>query len=154
MIRFLKLSILLWTLTSTSQPHVLTFSEARRLGVSSEELDKIYKSAVHSNPELAVFKTPAEQQELQQAYVKFFQDFGSFLGAQKFSWESKTRCFNRIYMEKDGTVEYFLFDFGKNPLPQDKERRFRELLSEFLKTRKFPIEANEKFAQCSPITYQ
>ncbi len=136
-----------------AQSRVLKFSEAKDLGISSETLDKTYKSAVHSDPKLAVFKSESEQTKLQKAYVEFFQSFGKFLSENNFHWETKTRCFNRIYMQKDGSVDYFLFDFSKNPLSDEKENRFRELLSEFLKTHKFPISANEKFAQCSPIVY-
>ncbi|RZJ71534.1 hypothetical protein [Flavobacterium sp.] len=151
--QILFLLLILSCFLSEAQTQVLKFSEAKTLGVPSETLDKTYKSAVHSDPKLAVFKSESEQQQLQQAYVKFFEDFGKFLSQNNFSWETKTRCFNRIYMEKDGTVDYFLFDFGKNPLSEYKENRFRELLSEFLKNHKFPISASEKFAQCSPIVY-
>lgn len=148
--------LLVWFSCSVSQaqPRVLKFSEAKTEGVSYEILDKKYKSAVHSNPKLAVFKSEKEHLELLHAYAEFFQDFGKYLGAHDFRWESKTRCFNRIYMKKDGTVDYFLFDFGKNPLPDEIENKFRELLSDFLKNHKFPIGASEKFAQCSPIVYQ
>lgn len=150
--------LLLFILTSgffaNAQTKILRFSEAEKQGVPSHELDKIYKSAVHTDQKLAVFKTDEEQQQLQKAYIQFFSDFGKYLSDNRFKWESKTRCFNRIYMQKDGTVDYFLFDFGKNPLPEATENRFRQLLSAFLETHKFPIAASEKFAQCSPIVYQ
>ncbi|NUY80669.1 hypothetical protein HUK80_07165 [Flavobacterium sp. MAH-1] len=152
--KLLLLFVFMLGFSANAQTKILRFSEAENQGVSSHELDKIYKSAVHTDPKLAVFKTDEEQQRLQKAYVQFFSDFGKYLNDNQFKWESKTRCFNRIYMQKDGTVDYFLFDFGKNPLSETTENRFRQLLSEFLKTHKFPIAASEKFAQCSPITYQ
>lgn len=135
------------------QSKIMTIPEAIKEGTSIQYLDSLYKSAVHSNNDLAVFKTPEEQQKLQKAYISFFQNFGEFLKKNNFIWDKTTRCFNRIYMNSDGTVDYFLFNFQKDQLTATKEKEFTRLLSLFTKENKFPISANEKFAQCSPIVY-
>lgn len=134
----------------------LTFQNAEKQGISIKHLDSVYTSAVHTNTSLAVFKTESEQEAMQQAYIKLLQDFGKFLSENNFKWEKPTRCFNRIYFNADGTIDYFLFNFlGR---PEDKpseniEKEFQRLLNVFISDYKFPLTAKTKFAQCSPTTY-
>lgn len=134
----------------------LTFKEAENQGIRIAHLDSVYKSAVHSDTSLAVFKSDKEQEAMSQAYITLLQDFGKFLKAQGFNWSKPTRCFNRIYFAKDGTIDYFLFNFlGK---PEDKpleeaQLEFKRLLNLFIASYQFPLTAKTKFAQCSPTTY-
>ena len=151
------ITFLLTTCLQTFGQHLgLTFHNAEKQGISIKHLDSLYKSAVHADTSLAVFKTEKEQDALQQAYVKLLQDFGKFLSENNFTWEKPTRCFNRIYFNSDGTIDYFLFNFlGKT---EDKpaeivEKEFQRLLNVFISDYKFSLTAKIKFAQCSPTTY-
>jgi hypothetical protein len=134
----------------------LTFQNAEKQGISIKYLDSLYTSALHTDTSLAVFKTETEQKAMQQAYIKLLQDWGNFLSENNFKWEKPTRCFNRIYFNVDGTIDYFLFNFlGK---PEDKpaeniEKEFQRLLNVFIADYKFTLTAKTKFAQCSPTTY-
>jgi hypothetical protein len=153
-----KISILFLLLIALStetmaQQKIMSILEAEKSGISIQKLDSLYKSAVHSNQDLAVFKTPEDQARLQGAYIQFFQKLGVFLSKNNFKWEQKTRCFNRIYMNNDGSIEYFIYNFNKDQISASKEKEFTNLLSLFIQENKFPISANEKFAQCSPISY-
>ncbi|HLG04379.1 MAG TPA: hypothetical protein VI731_12345 [Bacteroidia bacterium] len=134
----------------------LTFQDAKKQGIRITLLDSVYKSAVHADTSQAIFKTESEQKELEEAYVKLLQDFGKFLTANNFTWDKPTRCFNRIYFNANGTIDYFLFNFlGKaedKPAPE-KEQEFARLLNIFIQDYKFPLTAPTKFAQCSPVTY-
>ena len=106
------ITVLLTTCFQTFGQHLgLTFQNAEKQGISIKNLDSLYTSAVHADTALAVFKTEKEQDALQQAYVKLLQDFGKFLSENNFKWEKPTRCFNRIYFNSDGTIDYFLFNF-------------------------------------------
>ncbi|HYK77737.1 MAG TPA: hypothetical protein VEV16_12235, partial [Daejeonella sp.] len=113
----------------------------------------LYKSAVHSNAELAVFKSPEEQAELQKAYITLIKDLATFLKSKDFKWEKPTRCFNRIYFNPIGKIDYFLYNFPKDQIAPEKEKEFDRLLNLFVKDYKFSLKANENFAQCSPIKY-
>lgn len=132
----------------------MTFEEAAKQGTSYQELDKLYKSAVHANTTLAVFKTPQEQQSLQKAYVIFMQGLGAYLKANNFKWDKQVRCFNRIYFAKNGKVDYFLYNFKPGDITAEKENAFAKLLSLYIKDHQFSLSANEPFAQCSPIKYE
>ncbi|WP_299702341.1 hypothetical protein [uncultured Pontibacter sp.] len=139
--------------TSIGQGRALTFQEAENQGVPFQHLDSLYKSAVHTDEHLAVFKTTEEQKSLQVAYAKLLQDLGNFLRENGFKWEKQIRGANRIYFRPDGSIDYFLFHFPEGQLAPDKEKKFNRLLSLFIQDYKFELTAGEKFAQCSAVKY-
>lgn len=135
----------------------LTFQEAEMKGIRISYLDSIYKSAVHRDTSLAVFKTDKEQESMSKAYIELLQNFGKFLVDNSFKWDHPARCFNRIYFNTEGTIDYFLFNFlgkTKEEKPSEsKQAEFKRLLNLFIKDYKLPLTAKTKFAQCSPATY-
>lgn len=154
--KFIILFLLTTCLQTFGQHLGLTFQSAEKQGISIKHLDSLYTSAVHTDTSLAVFKTEKEQDALQQAYIKLLQDFGKFLYENNFEWEKPTRCFNRIYINSDGTIDYFLFNFlGKTEDKPSKniEMEFQRLLNVFISDYKFSLTAKTKFAQCSSTTY-
>lgn len=147
------LVVMAFTLNLYAQK-AMTFDEAAKQGVPYQDLDKLYKSAVHADVNLAVFKTPQEQEKLIQAYALFMQNLGAYLKANNFNWGKQTKCFNRTYFAKNGTVDYFLYQFSPDQITVEKEKEFAGLLTLFIKDHKFSLTANEPFAQCSPIKYE
>lgn len=159
----MRLSILTLTLLLCSntlifgQQRGMTFQEAEESGISISFLDSTFKSAVHVDTTKAVFKTEKDQELMEKAYVKLLRDFGKHLSEHHFYWDKPTRCFNRIYFNSDGTIEYFLYNFTgktKEEKPSDLHQEvFKRLLNEFIKDYTFDKKSNTKFAQCSPTTY-
>jgi len=129
----------------------ISISAAKRQGLTVEHLDSVYKSAIHAEADKAVFKTDKEREKLALAYRSFLIDFGSFLSKNSFKWDETTRGWNRIYMQPDGTIDYFLYSV-KNLIPA-KEAEFERLLNLYIKDNKFGLTAPVKFAQCSSVTY-
>ena len=159
--RILKLFLILLFFNNLhSQSKVFSVEEAQKIGINIEKLDLEYKSAVHVDSTKAVFRTEAQQQKLQESYIKLLQDFGAFLNKNNFKWENKTKCFQRIYFAPNGKIDYFIYNFKlKNVLPEnliseEKQKEFERLLKLFVKDYTFFTSANEKFAQCSPTSYQ
>lgn len=138
---------------SSGQNKAMTFKEAEKQGISFQHLDSIYKSAVHSDVKLAVFKTAEDQANLHKAYVEFLKNLGSFLKSHQFKWEKQTRCYNRIYFNSTGTVDYFFYNFSREQISAEKEEEFGRLLKLFVEDYRFTLAANENFAQCSPVKY-
>lgn len=155
---FLAIALIAFT-RSFGQRAGMTFQAAEERGIRIGYLDSIYKSAVHADASLAVFKTVSEQEAMGQAYVGLVKDFGKFLKENNFKWDQPIGCFNRIYFNSDGTIDYFLYKFISNKseqgnqLSQEKEREFNRLLNLFIKDHRIGMTANTKFAQCSPVTY-
>lgn len=148
--------LVMFCLNSFGQHLGMTFQEYEKQGTTIQHLDSIYKSAVDGDTSKAVFKTEAEQQALGEAYIKMLQDFGKFLTAHNFTWDKPTRCFNRIYFNSDGTIDYFLYNFLGKPedkLSDERQKEFNELLNQFIKDYKFTMTAKVKFAQCGPTRY-
>ncbi|MCH2233673.1 MAG: hypothetical protein MK078_05410 [Crocinitomicaceae bacterium] len=134
----------------------MTFQEAEDHGLTLPHLDSVYKSAVHVDTSLAVFKTAQEQDSLQSAYIQLLQEFGNFLAENEFVWEKRTPCYNRIYFSADGGIDYFLFNFLGKPEYQPspaQQAEFKRLLNEFIQDYQFGVTASIKFAQFSPTTY-
>lgn len=119
-------------------------------GISVTELDSTYKSAIHSNPKLAVF---TDQEAVTKAYIQLLTDLGNFLASKNFEWEQTVSGFNRIYFDKDGSIDYFIYTFRGDVLSPYQVSQFDQLLNEFIKNYTFPLHADVKFAQCSPVTY-
>lgn len=156
---FLATILFVACLQTSGQHLALTFQDAAKQGINMQNLDVIYKSAVHVDTSQAVFKTDQEQQAMYEAYTRLLQDFGKFLTTNNFKWDKPTRCFNRIYFNSDGTIDYFLYNFltkdvkPEDQLSLDKQTEFNRLLNLFIKDYKISLTATTKFAQCSPSTY-
>ena len=135
-----------------SQKIATTFQDAiDNKGISIEKLDETYKSALHSDSTKAAFK--GQEKQFTDGYISLLKDLSAFLKKNNFTWSKQTRCFNRIYMNKDGQVDYFLFNFNKGEIDQAKEEEFKRLLNTFIQTYQFPLKNTVSFAQCSPVKY-
>ncbi len=142
--------------TAVGQQKAYTFQEAQDNGISIQDLDSNYKSAVHVDTTLAVFKSEKAQEAMRVYYTMLLKDLGLFLSQNDFKWDEPRRCFNRIYFDRDGSIDYFLFKFlgnAQSTPPVEKQEEFKRLLELFVKEYEIPLAANVKFAQCSPTTY-
>jgi hypothetical protein len=143
-----------------SQGVAMSIDCAKLIGVSIEELDLNYKSALHMDTSKAVFKIESEQGRFQKAYIQLLQDMNAFLSQHNFKWEVKTKCFQRIYFNTTGKIDYFIYNFKlKSVAPEalisdEKVSEFNRLLNLFIKDYVFSIKVKEKMAQCSPTAFQ
>ncbi|MBX2966408.1 MAG: hypothetical protein KF845_09700 [Cyclobacteriaceae bacterium] len=150
-IQYLFVFAVLFPLLSFGQGMATAFQKAENSGVSIAVLDSLYKSALHADTLLAAFA--GKEKEFQGAYISLLKELGDFLHNSNFKWQKQTRCFNRIYINKTGKIDYFLFNFSPGEIEQEKEQEFERLLSEFIKNYRFPLTNTTNFAQCSPVRY-
>ncbi len=153
---FMCIAIALTCFKAFSQSRALTFKQAADQGIRIGQLDSTYKSAVHADSSLAVFKPGIEQETMIKAYQQLLKDLGTFLNKNGFTWNKPTRSFNRVYFSAGGKIDYFLYNFtgnaGDKP-DETQQAEFARLLGQFVQAYTFPLKANVKFAQCSPTTY-
>ncbi len=129
----------------------MTFTEAEANGIHIPHLDSMYKSGVHVDSSRAVFHN--RQEEYFTAYYTLLQDLGVFLQANNFYWDNPTRSFNRIYFDKTGKIDYFLYNFSPGQLTIAQEKEFKALVNKFIIDYRFALTAEVDFAQCSPVKY-
>jgi hypothetical protein len=151
-IRYLLMTTALICLCFSSfAQKVLTFKQAKEQGIRIEHLDSIYASGINADSSLSVFKN--NQENYIAAYQKMLQDLGNYLKENHFLWNKPTKGFNRIYFDKSGKIDYFLYNFRPEQLTVEEEIQFNELLQSFVSSFVFSLNADKKFAQCSPVTY-
>lgn len=134
----------------------LSFDDAEAQGISTNHLDSTYQNAVNVDTTLAVFKTANEQEKLFDAYSQLRLDLAAFLKEHNFFWEKQTRCFNRVYFNKDGKIDYFLYnctDKDGNKPNEVRQNEFKRLLNLFIQDYQFPMKADVKFVQCGGSNY-
>lgn len=144
--KLLLTSLLLTSFFGYSQT-VMPVQEAKQSGILTK-VEKEYKGALGDD---GIFKTEQEQQKHIDAYRNYLLEFGKFLGKNNFKWEETTKGWNRIYMQPDGTIDYFIYSL--KDIPAEKEKEFRRLLTLYVKEHKFGNIAPIKFAQCSSVMY-
>lgn len=149
----MKIACLIWVsaVVCHGQKLATSFQRAEQRGISVSQLDEKYRSAVHADSSKAAF--PGREQDVAAAYRSLLTDLNAFLTANNFRWETNTRCFNRIYFDATGTIDYFLFNFAPDAIEPAKEKRFEELVMAFVRDYRFPLTHTLPFAQCSPVTY-
>ena len=122
-------------------------------GLSLAVLQEKYADGMHSEEERGVFPL-SEHQAYNQAYQDLMQSLGDYLKQKGLVWPQTTRCFNRIYFNAEGKIDYFLYQFKADCISPELEAQFKQLLSEFIQNYRFPLKAPRAFAQCSPVVYQ
>lgn len=135
----------------------MPFLEAEGKGIFIDSLDLIYESAVNVDSSKAVFKEETDIERAMLAYRDMNKDFGKFLKENNFKWPFAITCFQKVYFNNDGSIDYFIFNFlGEPPykISAEQEMKFKELLNKFISTYKFPITADMKYTQCSTIVYE
>jgi hypothetical protein len=128
----------------------ISFDEVESKKISIYELDEVYKSALHSDSTKAVFN--GREEEFLNSYKSLLNELALHLKSNNFYWEKQTRCFNRIYINKDGEINYFIYNF-KEEIEKIKEEEFKKLLTLFINTYKFPLASEVNFVQCSPVKF-
>lgn len=135
-------------------PYVGSVKRAQEEGIHIEQLDSMYRSAVNvADSSLAVFKTREMSDSLIGSYQKFLKGLGKYLRENHFEWGKETKCWNRIYFNADGRVDYYLFDF-KTDVADEKTERFKKLFKSYASTHKINISAAVNFAQCGHVTFR
>ena len=114
------------------------------------DLDTLYQSGVDADSTRAAFGD--RQEEFIRNYSAFYKELDKYLSGHNFTWEDTTRCFNKLYFHPDGRVDKYLYGF-RGSVPQEKQQRFEELATAFLKDYRFPMTNAVPFRQCGPCTF-
>ncbi len=153
---FLFLSFTVAILSCDEIPRGMTVLEAEEKGIYFDSLNVTYKSAVSTDTTNSVFKNESDMVKSIQEYQNMLDEFGKYLSEHNFNWPFATSCFQKVYFNEDGHIDYYLFNFlGEPPyeVSAEQELKFKKLLNEFIKGYKFSIKANQKYSQCGTVVY-
>lgn len=141
--------LLIVSLVAFSQV-AITIDVARKKGILPG-VDSIYKSAIQVDSTKSVFTGKAKN-NFTTAYIQMIKDFGHYLKTNGFHWGKTTQYFNRVYFNKSGGVDYYLYSFKHGAISQKQEAEFNKLADRFFKTYNIHISSGVKYAQCCPVS--
>jgi len=150
--RLLFFTVFLIACSNIKAQQAMTFQAGKEAGIEMKDLDANYTSPLDSDSaSAAIFGVGQEQ------YIKLYQEYlgelGQYLSDQGFKWERPRWCFNKIYFNEEGRVDFFLYNFRPGEITDEMVVEFQKHLENFVKDSEFPTKPNSAFSQCSPVTY-
>ena len=125
----------------------MRLSEAEAQGLTSTRLDSLYAPALSDS--LAVFA--GNESSYVDAYFEMNRALSTYLNEQNFILGSSIKCYQRIYFNEEGSIDYFIYSFEENVMDEERMQEFEQLLNEFIITYEFPLASKKRFSQISPV---
>ncbi len=122
------------------------FNDYRKLN-----LDSLYPNLL--NPSKSSEK---EFKAVVKSWGEFHQKVSSFMKDEDFNWsvkDSTISIVNKIYFNKNGTIDYFFFRILNPSIPDSKKIEFESVLQKFSKSIRMNLARDSKYAQCGKTKY-
>mgnify|MGYP001049815414 CR=1 FL=1 len=130
----------------------ISINKAKEQGITFDSLDSIYTRATSDGTKSYVFEN---SEEVSNAWYKMISDVSSFLVKNKEILNLNISIFQRVYFNKDGKIDYYLFNIRNlDELTEEEVQLFTDLLNEFVKDYQFPLSADKGFSQCGNVNFQ
>jgi hypothetical protein len=100
--------------------------------------------------------TESEYKDVKASWSEFHKKVSKFIKEENFKWEvpdSTISIVNRIYFDKNGTIDYYAFKILNPSIPAEKRIEFEKILKKFSKEIKLELKRNEQYAQCGKTKY-
>jgi len=101
--------------------------------------------------------TADEYKLVAASWAKFHKNLSHFIKEEKFKWEvsdSTITIMNRIYFDKNGTIDYYTFKIKNPSVTDEKIVEYKRVLQKFSKNVKLDLNRDENYAQCGKIKYK
>lgn len=142
------LPILLMTIFSHqvfSQKSITTFEDlAKNKNISIESLNRLYKSMDNIDSLTSVFK--GQENEFLNGSMSLIQELGDHLKKNNFKLFKPFESHIKFCINKNGKIDYFLYDFKENKISSNTENEFKRLIELFIKEYTFPLKPNSNFS--------
>jgi hypothetical protein len=151
---FFLFSFLVLSLTIYAQGIVFSVEELPKYGLSMEHLDSLYKNGLPINDTIhPVFSQNYFDTVVDKSRLYLLQKIGDYFMANKLNWEPSVSCWNRLYLNTDGTIDFFIYHFMQ-PVDSIKEIEFKRLLNLFFKENKVTVKATQKYSICGQVIWK
>ena len=97
-----------------------------------------------------------ERESVINSWSNFHKKVTKFLEEENFDWEvpdSTIRIYNRIYFDKDGNINYYVFNIKNPSISMEKKVEFENVLLKFSKNVQLELQRDQEFAQCGKTKY-
>lgn len=98
-----------------------------------------------------------EFQVIYKSWGEFHTSIGAFVNKENFNWgvaDSTITLVNKIYFDKTGKVDYFLFKVRNENVTNTKKEAYQKLLNKFIKNMRVNLKRDSQFAQCGKVEYK
>lgn len=115
------------------------------------KLDDQYANLLNPQVSNDEFKT------VYSSWGDFHKEIGKYINQENFNWEvadSTITLVNKIYFDKEGKVEHFLFKVRNENVSNAKKEEYQQLLNKFIEDKKVNLKRDKQFAQCGKVKYK
>lgn len=98
----------------------------------------------------------AEYKIVIKSWGNFHQKVTKFMKEEDFTWsveDSTISIVNKVYFNKNGTIDYFVFKVMNPSISDSKKREFESVLQKFSGSITMDLTRDSKYAQCGKTRY-
>jgi hypothetical protein len=118
-----------------------------------DHLDSIYKNGLPvSDPNHQVFSQSYFNNVVEKERIDLLQKMENYFKKNGFKWGNPVKCWNRIYFNPTGSIDYFVYHF-MDKIPDNKENEFKRLLNSFIRNNKVSVNAPWKYSLCGTVSW-
>lgn len=119
--------------------------------LQNRNLDSVYMNLL--NPKNV---SDSEYNAVSDSWIEFHKQVSQFIDKENFKWEvpdSTITIMNRIYFDKNGTIDYYAFKVMNPSVSLNKRAEYEKILQKFSRDVKINLQREENYAQCGNIIY-
>ncbi len=124
--------------------------------IALKEIRELYLDSTYTNLLDPRNVTESEYKDVTKSWTEFHKKVLKFIEEEDFKWDvpdSMITIANRIYFDKNGTIDYYTFKIRNPSISAEKSAEYEKVLQKFCKEITLDLKRNENFAQCGNIKY-
>jgi hypothetical protein len=124
----------------------IAYNEIKKMNLDSTYTDLLDRRNV----------SESEYKIVVESWYEFHKKVSQFIKKENFKWEvpdSTITILNRIYFDKSGTIDYYLFRIRNASVSAEKQTEYQKVLQKFSEEVTLDLKRVEKYAQCGKIKY-
>lgn len=139
---------------------VMTHQRADEMGINTDSLWTVFPHAWTYDTEAQTFDTNGivfneEEMVMYEASLReFITGITTTMSEQKFKWDTVYRWHFNAFFSENGYVELLIHNFVGQEPDLRKIKKFEKLLKDYIRETPFTYTRQQKFGQCSTITFR
>lgn len=125
--------------------------------IAYNEIKKMNLNSTYTNLLDPRNVSESEYKIVVESWSEFHKKISKFIKEENFKWEvpdSTITIYNRIYFDKNGTIDYYTFKIKNPSISAEKRAEYEKVLQKFSKEVKLDLKRSEQYAQCGKTKYR